>query len=170
MDNKDKYFQRLIFVLFISIIFSFINIFTVSFGFSEEDAYYEVIQISWYKNPILDISLEKKNDNYKEIKLLSWENIDTICDCSHIASDGHTYKGSCSQSKIDIGCNEYNSKKYASKFFGSTLYVSYYPADYLTLFDRVEIDDNLEDRKLRLCKKTDGIIYKKCGAPGLSLP
>ena len=60
MDYKVYCFSLLITILLISIIISFITIFTISFGFSEEDVYYEAIQISWYKNPILDISLEKK--------------------------------------------------------------------------------------------------------------
>ena len=45
--------------------------------------YRDAIINTWYDNPIIDISLQNENQNYHRIKLLSLENKDTFCDCSH---------------------------------------------------------------------------------------
>lgn len=85
------------------------------------------------------------------------KDINIICDCSHIEEFKLQYKGYCSDYKLEVGCNEYNPNNRASKIYGTKLYVSYYEADYLTLFKRLRNDKG--ELNSKLCK--DG--YKRCG-------
>ena len=118
--------------------------------------YIEAIEKTWKNYPILDISLTRKN-KYKEIILMDMKDIDIICDCSHIEEFKLQYKGYCSDYKLEVGCNEYHPINKASKIYGTKLYVSYYEADYLTLFKRLRNDKG--ELNSKLCK--DG--YKRCG-------
>ena len=118
--------------------------------------YIKANEKTWKNYPILDISLTRKS-GYKEIILMDMKDIDIICDCSHIEEFELQYKGYCSEYKLEVGCNEYNPKNKASKIYGTKLYVSYYEADYLTLFKRLRNDKG--ELNSKLCK--DG--YKRCG-------
>ena len=85
------------------------------------------------------------------------KDINIICDCSHIEEFKLQYKGYCSDYKLEVGCNEYNPINKASKIYETKVYVSYYEADYLTLFKRLRNDKG--ELNSKLCK--DG--YKRCG-------
>jgi len=155
MDCKERFN----FILFIYIIFTLIFNFPElisDFSYEEIDIYIEAIEKTWGNYPILDISLTRKN-GYKEIILMDLKDINIICDCSHIEEFKLQYKGYCSDYKLEVGCNEYNPNNRASKIYGTKLYVSYYEADYLTLFKRLRNDKG--ELNSKLCK--DG--YKRCG-------
>lgn len=144
----------------ISLLLNFIMLLIYS-GFKQESLYHQIIADTWYHNyPILDISTVYENENYERIKLMSFENMDTFCDCTHVGNDGHSNKGICNHVDILNGCNQYEQGKIASKFFNKTLYVSYYKVDYWTLFDRIENDENGLHRR---CKKIEKGKYKICG-------
>ena len=157
-----KIFILLIYSLFfslslVSIILKIIfDIITLDDNYELIDIYIEAIEKTWKNYPIQDISLTRKN-KYKEIILLDMKDINIICDCSHIEEFKLQYKGYCSDYKLEAGCNEYNPKNKASKIYGTKLYVSYYEADYLTLFKRLRNDKG--ELNSNLCKDE----YKRCG-------
>ena len=149
-------FMFLFFVLIINLVY-YINFFVISYNDNEKiDIYIKAIEKTWKNYPILDISLTRKN-GYKEIILLDLKDINIICDCSHIEEFKLQYKGYCSDYKLELGCNEYNPINRASKIYGTKLYVSYYEADYLTLFKRLRNDKG--ELNSKLCKDE----YKRCG-------
>lgn len=156
MDCKG--FFNFLFFIYIGltlILFNLIELIS-DFFYEEIDIYIEAIEKTWGNYPILDISLTRKN-GYKEIILMDLKDINIICDCSHIEEFKLQYKGYCSDYKLEVGCNEYNPNNRASKIYGTKLYVSYYEADYLTLFKRLRNDKG--ELNSKLCK--DG--YKRCG-------
>ena len=149
-------FMILYSVLIINLLY-YINFFVISYDDNEKiDIYIEAIEKTWKNYPILDISLTRKN-GYKEIILMDLKDINIICDCSHIEEFKLQYKGYCSDYKLELGCNEYNPINRASKIYGTKLYVSYYEADYLTLFKRLRNDKG--ELNSKLCKDE----YKRCG-------
>ena len=146
-----------IFMLLFSVLMFNLLFFVISYDDNEKiDMYIKAIEKTWKNYPILDISLTRKN-GYKEIILLDLKDINIICDCSHIEEFKLQYKGYCSDYKLELGCNEYNPKNRASKIYGTKLYVSYYEADYLTLFKRLRNDKG--ELNSKLCKDE----YKRCG-------
>ena len=154
--NCKECFNFLIFsIVFFYLLFLFFLLFP-DFYYEKIDIYIEAIEKTWGNYPILDISLTRKN-GYKEIILMDLKDINIICDCSHIEEFKLQYKGYCSDYKLEVGCNEYNPNNRASKIYGTKLYVSYYEADYLTLFKRLRNDKG--ELNSKLCK--DG--YKRCG-------
>ena len=159
MVNLDVCFN-LIF-LFSSWI-SFIMIIIHIYSFHLEELYVEAITKTWYDNyPMVNISLNKENDNYEEIEMLKIEN--TFCDCTHVDHYKNSfYKGEdkfCSDIKLSEGCLQYDSSKKASKFHNKTLFVSYYKNNYWTLYDRI-----YRDKRNRIkCKDLEGVNYYKCG-------
>ena len=156
MDCKKCFnFLFFIYIGFTLILFNLIELIS-DFFYEKIDIYIEAIEKTWGNYPILDISLTRKN-GYKEIILMDLKDINIICDCSHIEEFNLQYKGYCSDYKLEVGCNEYNPNNRASKIYGTKLYVSYYEADYLTLFKRLRNDKG--ELNSKLCK--DG--YKRCG-------
>ena len=148
-------------LIFLYIVYSIVLyipfvIITSDDNYEKIDIYIEAIEKTWKNYPIQDISLTRKN-KYKEIILLDMKDINIICDCSHIEEFKLQYKGYCSEYKLEVGCNEYNPKNKASKIYGTKLYVSYYEADYLTLFKRLRNDKG--ELNSNLCKDE----YKRCG-------
>ena len=125
MNNKEeknicssKSLKAIIAFTIISLILNIILFIIYLIKYDLEDLYYDVIKNAWNDSPIVDISLKKENKNYHEIKLLSLENKDTFCDCSHVKNKSESvFKGSCSINGLILGCNQYNSSKIAHKFF-----------------------------------------------------
>jgi hypothetical protein len=150
------FFGILIFFFILISIFFYIFFVIEDLNYEEIDIYIEAIEKTWNNYPILDISLTRKY-GFKEIILMDMKDINIICDCSHIEEFKLQYKGYCSDYKLEVGCNEYNPINKASKIYGTKLYVSYYEADYLTLFKRLRNDKG--ELNSKLCK--DG--YKRCG-------
>lgn len=154
--SKECSNNILMIIIIVSGIISFITIFTVSYGYDEEDAYCDAIKAANYYRPIIDISLTKKNEKYEEITLLTYEDIPTFCDCTYNTSEGHAHERVCYEEELQFTrCNEYNKNAKARKFYNTTLYVLYYHLDYFGLFERVEVDEKEQDQKLHLCKKKD---------------
>lgn len=125
-----------------------------NFGILPEDNFLKAIQKVWKKNPILDISLTKK-EGYEEITLMHWNIDNYLCECSHVDDYETNYNEQCNDFHIEKGCYEYNKYNNSTKLYNTTLYVLYYKADYLTLYKRIRTDKG--DGKL--CKYG----YKKCG-------
>ena len=148
-----KFFPILFVLIIVSTLISFITIFTVSFGYGEEDALYNAIKTANYNRPIIDISLTKKNENYQEITLMTYEDIKTFCDCTHNDSVANLYERKCYENElIFTRCNEYNTNATATKFYNTILYVKYYNIDYFGLLDRIEVGNEVDGQKSLLCK------------------
>ena len=162
MENKeDNYsiFASFICVLSpITFLLSFILVLIYSIGYNLEKLYRDACKITWYDNPILDISLTKEDESFHEIKLLSLENKDTFCDCSYVQEKfNETFARECQGESLDFGCNQYNSSKVASKLLNTTLFISNYEGNYWTFFDRIRKNKYGEMR----CKEDQP--YKECG-------
>ena len=156
MSIKAKYIFLLI-IFSLSWINSFLNFLFTFLKYKAEDIYIDAIERTWENHPIIDISLTKGPD-YKEIVLMDLKDIDYFCDCTHIDEFELLYNNTrCSKYQLKVGCNEYSPLNKASKLNGTTLYVSYSDADYLTLFNRIRDDKSYN--KEQYCK--DG--YKICG-------
>ena len=158
MSKLYKYFFGIIVVSsFISLIMIFIHI----FSFHLEELYVEAITKLWDDNyPIVNISLNKENDNYEKIEMLKIEN--TFCDCTHVENYKDSFSGDkkiCTSSKLNEGCLQYDSSKKASVFHNKTLFVSYYKTNYQTLYDRI-YRDKLNRIK---CKDLKEVNYYQCG-------
>jgi hypothetical protein len=184
MDNKEKkntclsksLKKPIIPINIISLILS-IGLFIIYLKYYNlEDLYCDVIENSWNDSPIVDISLKKENKNYHEIKLLSLENKDTFCDCSHVKNKSESvFKGSCSINGLILGCNQYNSSKIAHKFFNSTLYISTYNGNYWTFYDRIRKNKYgelacKEDNHYTLCGYLDVFKNPLCVLDGETCP
>lgn len=118
----------------------------------EEDLnYIKVVNKTWKNKPIFDIITEER-EGYEKYSFLNTEDISDICDCSFIGDYRKVVSGKCNSYQLESGCIQYNKKK-ASIYDNKEFYVSYYDADYLTLFSRVDNDNS------NLCK--DG--FKRCG-------
>ena len=126
----------------ISIIINIVFIVFCFHIYQSEDLYLKAVKRVWNINPIYDIDIIKKK-GYEDIYLIDHSNEGEICDCTHVGEFEKSFNGKCNEYKLDEGCIEYNKTKAASSINGLNLYVSYYESDYLTLFSR--IDDNNED-------------------------
>ena len=93
MENKENKYSKYAFgiclVSPVTFLLSLILVLIYSIGYNLEKLYRDACKNTWYDNPILDMSLIKKNESYHEIKLLSFENKDTFCDCSYISASDH---------------------------------------------------------------------------------
>ena len=118
---------------------------------SSKIEYIDAIVKTWNFHPIFNISLTPK-EGYEKYTLFNTEDIDTFCDCTFIDSYGKSISGECNSILLNDGCIQYNKVK-ATKFNNQEFYVSYYDADYFTLFSRIDSKDS------NLCKDE----YKKCG-------
>ena len=98
--------------------------------------YIDAIVKTWKYHPIFNISSTQK-EGYEKYILFNTEDSDTFCDCTFIDSYSKIISGRCNSIQLDDGCIQYNKEK-ASKLNNQELYVSYYDADYLTLFSRVD--------------------------------
>ena len=136
-------------------------IFIHIFSFHLEELYVEAITKLWDDNyPIVNISLNKENDNYEKIEMLKIEN--TFCDCTHVENYKNSFSGDkkiCTSFKLNKGCLQYDSSKKASVFHNKTLFVSYYKYNYWTLYDRI-YRDKLNRIK---CKDLKEVNYYQCG-------
>ena len=162
MENKENkyliYSTGIWIISPISFLLSFILLLIYSIGYNLEKLYRDACKNTWYDNPILDISLTKENDSFHEIKLLSLENKDTFCDCSYVSEKSNeTFARTCSKESLDLGCNQYNSTKFASKLLNSTLFISNYNGNYWTFYDRIRKNKYGEIH----CKEDEP--YKECG-------
>jgi hypothetical protein len=162
MENKEnkysKYACGICCVSPITFLLSLILVLIYSIGYNLEKLYRDACKNTWYDNPILDLSLIKENESFHEIKLLSFENKDTFCDCSYVEEKSNeTFARTCSDKSLLLGCNQYNSSKIASKLLNSTLYISNYEGNYWTFFDRIRKNKYGEIR----CKEDEP--YKECG-------
>ena len=126
-----------------------------------EELYVKAITKFWYDNyPIVNVSLNKENDNYEKIEMLKIEN--TFCDCSHVENYKNSFSGDkkiCTSFKLNKGCLQYDSSKKASVYHNKTLFVSYYKTNYWTLYDRI-YRDKLNRIK---CKDLKEVNYYQCG-------
>ena len=150
--DENLWITLLLFCIYISFCF-FLHYYS-NFGILPEDNFLKAIQKVWKKNPILDISLTKK-EGYEEITLMHWNIDNYLCECSHVDDYETNYNEQCNDFHIEKGCYEYNKYNNSTKLYNTTLYVLYYKADYLTLYKRIRTDKG--DGKL--CKHG----YKKCG-------
>ena len=148
-------------IIFISLFLSFIMILVHIDYFYLEELYVKAITKFWYDNyPIVNVSLNKENDNYEKIEMLKIEN--TFCDCSHVENYKNSFSGDkkiCTSFKLNKGCLQYDSSKKASVFHNKTLFVSYYKTNYWTLYDRI-YRDKLNRIK---CKDLKEVNYYQCG-------
>jgi hypothetical protein len=165
MENKEdkhsKFANIIVCLSPINFILSIVLILIYSIGYNLEKLYCDVIKMTWYGTPIADISLKKENESYHPIKLLSLENKDTFCDCSHVKKkSSDTSKGECSSEGLSLGCNQYNSSKIASKYFNTTLFISSYYGNYWTFYDRIRKNSNGE---ITCQKDNENEKYKLCG-------
>ena len=183
MNNKEeknicssKSLKAIIAFTIISLILNIILFIIYLIKYDLEDLYYDVIKNAWNDSPIVDISLKKENKNYHEIKLLSLENKDIFCDCSHVKNKSKSVlKGPCSINGLILGCNQYNSSKIAHKFFNSTLYISTYNGNYWTFYDRIRKNKYgelacKEDNHYTLCGYLDVFKNPLCVLDGETCP
>ena len=162
MENKENKYSKYAFgiclVSPVTFLLSLILVLIYSIGYNLEKLYRDACKNTWYDNPILDMSLIKKNESYHEIKLLSFENKDTFCDCSYVEEKfNETFARTCSDESLFLGCNQYNSSKIASKLLNATIFISNYEGNYWTFFDRIRKNKYGEIH----CKEDEP--YKECG-------
>lgn len=101
-----------------------------------EKNYIEAVYKKWKKNPIYKISTDETS-GYEPYEFFNQEEIEkTFCDCTFIPSYKKPSSGKCSDIQKEYGCIEYVKKK-TYLFKNTKLYVKFYDADYLTLFERI---------------------------------
>ena len=154
-------FQYMFF--YILVIISLIYLGLVLKNFPEEDSIESLKQVMdyWKKKPIwkMEILTSKETVEPKGMEKYSvgeWRGTIEGCNCTDIYNNYNFFlKGSCSNINSGKKCiNVKEQDPINIYYYYFRYYVTYYDSDYLTLFSRVEKNEN--DKK---CKKG----YKKCG-------
>ena len=120
-------------------------------SYNEENNYVYSARKTWENQPIQFISTIQL-DGYQQYNIFDQENIPITCDCTFIDKNKRSSTNKCSPTEKEEGCIEYTKNK-AFTYKDMNFYVKYYPADYYTLFSR--IDDENKDK----CKNG----FKSCG-------
>jgi len=180
MENKENRYSKIAkgiyCISFYNFILSFILFLMYSIGYNLEKLYRDACKKTWYDSPILDLSISKQNENYHELKLLSLENQDTFCDCSYVAEKSNeTFSRECSNESLLLGCNQYNSSKFASKLLNSTVFFSAYDGNYWTFYDRIRKNKYgelrcKEDKPYKYCGYLDSFQNPLCVKDGETCP
>lgn len=115
-----------------------------------ESNFIDAARKTWILYPIQNVSFTPV-EGYEPYVIFEQKD-DTFCDCTFIDDYLKPSSDSCSYSKINDGCIEYQPKK-AYIYDKKVLYVKYYEANYYELFSRIYATNN------SLCKSG----YKRCG-------